>query len=316
MIRPLALVSLLLLSACAHQESMTGPLVVAKQGSFFVGGRDVASETLSMLPAYASSGTITVEQMYVRYQVPVEVNGKPIILIHGCCLTGKTWETTPDGRMGWDEYFVRKGRAAYVVDQVFRGRSAANVSAINAVKMGKAAPDQLPDADPGWPRSGVGDLPLRCRILRNVHPGMRFPLDAQGEFWKQMVPDWLFSLPTPNPTVPQLSALARQLGGAVLMSHSQSGIYPLPDSRARHGGRRGGRRRRAERVPRGRRGHGSVHEDADHGALRGSLRLDITLRWAPRLKACREFVAAANKAGGKAASSSFRRSASPATRTC
>src|ERR1700674_204760 len=99
-----------------------GALTIARHGSFFVGGRDVKSETLSTLPAYASSGTITVDQMYVRYQVPAGVQGVPVTLIHGCCLTGKTWETTPDGRMGWDEYFVRHGHATYVIDQVWRGQ--------------------------------------------------------------------------------------------------------------------------------------------------------------------------------------------------
>jgi len=54
-----------------------GPLTIARQGSFFVGGRDVKSDTLSTLPAYASSGTITVDQMYVRYQVPVGTLGIP-----------------------------------------------------------------------------------------------------------------------------------------------------------------------------------------------------------------------------------------------
>ena len=56
---------------------------------------------------------------------------------------------------------------------------------------------------------------------------MQFPLEAQGEFWKQMVPDWSAALPTPNPTVPALSELAKRLKGAVLISHSQSGIYPF-----------------------------------------------------------------------------------------
>ncbi len=121
-----------------------GPLTIARQGSFFVGGREVKSDTLSTLPAYAPSGTITVDQMYVRYQVPTGSAGVPITLIHGCCLTGKTWETTPDGRMGWDEYFVRLGHPTYVIDQVWRGRSAADPSAINAVRSGKAAVDQLP----------------------------------------------------------------------------------------------------------------------------------------------------------------------------
>ena len=41
-----------------------GPLTIEQQGSFFVGGRDVRSDTLSTLPAYAPSGTITVDQVY------------------------------------------------------------------------------------------------------------------------------------------------------------------------------------------------------------------------------------------------------------
>lgn len=86
-----------------------GLLTIARQGSFFVGGRDVHSDTLSTLPAYAASGTVTVDQMYVRFQVPAGTPGVAIAMIHGCCLTGKTWETTPDGRMERDEYFVRRG---------------------------------------------------------------------------------------------------------------------------------------------------------------------------------------------------------------
>lgn len=46
---------------------IAGPLAVAKQGSFFVGGREIHSDTLSSLPAREPTGTITVGQMYVRY---------------------------------------------------------------------------------------------------------------------------------------------------------------------------------------------------------------------------------------------------------
>ena len=203
-----------------------GPLTIARQGSFFVGGRDVKSDTLSTLPAYAASGTITVDQMYVRYQVPAGALGVPIVLIHGCCLTGKTWETTPDGRMGWDEYFVRHSHPTYVIDQVWRGRSAADPSAINAVRSGKAAVDQLPTVfsaghEAAWAIFRFG------KEYPQTMPGMRYPVAAQAEFWKQMVPDSLNSLPTPNPTVPALSELAQKIGGTVLMSHSQSGVYPF-----------------------------------------------------------------------------------------
>ena len=114
-----------------------GPLIIQEQGSFFVGGRDVRSDTLSTLPAYAPSGTIAVDQVYVRYQVPVDAGRRwPVTLVHGCCLTGKTWETTPDGRMGWDEFFVRKGHPTFVVDQAWRGRSAASPAAAWATRGG------------------------------------------------------------------------------------------------------------------------------------------------------------------------------------
>ncbi len=58
--------------AGAATPTPTGPLAIASQGSFFVGGREVHSDALSLLPAYASTGTITVDQMYVHYQVPAD----------------------------------------------------------------------------------------------------------------------------------------------------------------------------------------------------------------------------------------------------
>ncbi len=288
----------------AAQAQPTGPLAIASQGSFFIGGRDVRSETLSTLPAYAAAGTITVDQMYVRYQVPGPVPGSiqggahpPVTLIHGCCLTGKTWETTPDGRMGWDEYFVRRGHPTYVIDQVWRGRSAADPSAINAVRTGKATPDQLPlvfsaGHEAAWAIFRFG------REYPQVYPGQRFPLGAQAEFWKQMVPDSLAALPTPNPTVPALSALAQRLGGTVLLSHSQSGIYPFQT---------------AALDRRGVLGIIAVEPGAcpaptdDLGPYKGlpilvvfGDHVDESPRWAPRLVNCRAFVAAADAAGGKA----------------
>ncbi len=297
-----AAVAALLLSACAAtaptpSAGLSGPLVVAKQGSFFVGGRDVKSEHLSTLPAYAPAGTIAVDQMYVRYQVPVAPSGPPVVFIHGCCLTGKTWESTPDGRMGWDELFVRKGHPTYVIDQASRGRSAADPSAIVAAKKGQAPAEKIPPVfaagrEAAWAIFRFGpEYP-------KVFPGMQFPLEAQGEFWKQMVPDWIATLPTPNPTVPALSELARRLGGAVLVSHSQSGIYPFQT---------------AELARDGIAGIVSIEPGACPAA-NGDLRpyrglpilvlwgdyVDQSTRWAPRLKGCREFVQAANMAGGRA----------------
>jgi hypothetical protein len=295
------LVSLLiaLLSAGHAHAQMSGPLVLDAQGSFFVGGRTVKSDTLSVLPAYAPSGSITVDQMYVRYQVPhmgAAPAKRPIVLIHGCCLTGKTWETTPDGRMGWDEYFLRRGHAVYVIDQVWRGRSAGNPSAINATRLGKADPKELPPVfsasqEAAWAIFRFGpEYP-------KVFPGMQFPLEALPEFWKQMVPDWAPTLPTPNPTVPALAELAQRLNGVILMSHSQSGIYPFQAAALSTVG--------ISAIV-------SIEPGAcpsPTGDLKPYLAMPILVlwgdnidqapRWAPRLKLCREFAAAAARLGGR-----------------
>jgi hypothetical protein len=84
------------------------PLVLKAQGSFFVGGEKV-EQTAGEMSDLGPGGQITVNQMYVRCMVPQNGAGNvPVVMVHGATLTGKSWETTPDGRMGWDEYFVRK----------------------------------------------------------------------------------------------------------------------------------------------------------------------------------------------------------------
>jgi hypothetical protein len=126
---------------------------------------------------------------------------------------------------------------------------------------------------------------------------MKFPLEAQAEFWKQMVPDWIASLPTPNPTVPALSELAIRLNGTVLVSHSQSGIYPFQAAAINTKGIAGIVSIEPAACP-------AANEDMQPYTKMPVLVLfgdyvELSPRWAPRLKACKEFVQAANKAGGQ-----------------
>lgn len=128
--------------------------------------------------------------------------------------------------MGWDEYFVRKGYPIYVIDQACHGRSAASPAALNAIKTGNALVDQLPAVfsagrEAAWAIFRFGpEYP-------KMFDGLQFPIEAQEQFWRQMVPDWLGSRPTPNPTVPALSQLAQRIGSKVLISHLQARIYPF-----------------------------------------------------------------------------------------
>ena len=148
-------------------------------------------------------------------------------MIHGATLTGKSWETTPDGRMGWDEYFVRKGHPVYVPDQVGRGRSGFNQAVFNDVRAGSTPADKLPNLlrfsdEVAWPNFRIGAKPGA------PYADSQYPATAIDELAKQGVPDLSYGgVPTPNPTLKALSDLAVEVGGAVLMGHSQSGPFPL-----------------------------------------------------------------------------------------
>ena len=201
------------------------PLVLKAQGSFFVGGEKV-EQTAGELGGLGPGGHITVNQMYVHYMVPQAGDGNvPVVMVHGATLTGKSWETTPDGRMGWDEYFVRKGHPVYVPDQVGRGRSGFNQAVLNDGRAGSKQTSELPVwlrfSDEGvWPnfRFGVS--------AGQPFADSQFPVAAVDELSKQGVPD-MFLGTTSTSTVKALSELAGQLKGAVVMGHSQSGVFPL-----------------------------------------------------------------------------------------
>ena len=202
------------------------PLVLKAQGSFFVGG-EKADQTDVELGNLGPAGHISVNQMYVRFLVPQDgADNVPVIMVHGATLTGKSWETTPDGRMGWDEYFVRKRHPVYVPDQVGRGRSGFNQAVFNNVRAGKTAITDQPalfrfSDEVVWPNFRFGSKPGA------PYPDSQFPVAAVDELAKQGVPDVSRLLPTPNPTFRALSDLATQLNGAVVMGHSQSGPFPL-----------------------------------------------------------------------------------------
>src|SRR3982074_3953647 len=100
------------------------PIALRGMGSFHVGGRVVKISgkpvkevvfTQGGVPAKIDpNGTYQVEQMYVQYFLPANKKGAyPLLMWHGGGLTGATYETTPDGREGWLNYFLRKGRSVY-----------------------------------------------------------------------------------------------------------------------------------------------------------------------------------------------------------
>ena len=203
------------------------PLVLASQGSFFVGGESKTITSPGRGPgAQPTQGEVTINQMYVQFQTPPgAAQHVPVVMVHGCCLSSKTWETTPDGRMGWNEYFVRKGRSVYLADQVSRARSGFDPEMFNDVRAGKKPASALPavlDAthQTAWAIFRFGPS------FNKPFPDEQFPIDAMDELYKQMIPDLNSTLPNPNPTWTDMAALAVKLKGAVLIGHSESGFFP------------------------------------------------------------------------------------------
>ncbi len=228
------------------------PLFLAGEGSFFIDGytQPISSKYLPANDA-ADAGNSMTNQMYVQYQKPILKNGKfPVIFVHGCCLSSKSWQTTPDGRMGWDEYFVRQGFDTYLAEQVGRGRSGFNALQFQKVLVGDAPASANPailiatDAF-AWSVFRWGDF-----STLTPYAGEQFPMNTVGvgegsnlSFYNQVIPDLNSTLPNVpagcsagscTPTVPSASfstpaamaQLANDLGGAILIGHSQSSGYP------------------------------------------------------------------------------------------
>lgn len=211
-------------------QTPEAPLVLESRGSFFIGGESAELTPTQLSSGFnappVSGGNITVNQMYVEFMVPADATGVPVVMLHGGTVTGKSYDTTPDGRMGWYEYFVRQGHPVYVPDQVGRARSGANLAVYNDVRAGVRPPSDLGNTwrhtdELNWTNFRFGPS------FGTPFPDSQFPLDAVGEFSKQAVPDLTGTLPTPNPNIEAMAELGAELEGAVLMGHSQTGPLPL-----------------------------------------------------------------------------------------
>jgi pimeloyl-ACP methyl ester carboxylesterase len=195
------------------------PLVIAKQGYFFAGGRIDRS----------IEGSPMVGHMYVEYQIPAKVEHPyPVVMIHGGSQTGTNFTGTPDGREGWAQHFLRKGYAVYVVDQVARGR-AAHWSSVH----GAVTPPRLnfveqrfvaPERFKMWPQAH----------LHTQWPGTGEPGDATfDQFYASQVPSVVDFAKQQQLNRDAGIALLDKIGPAILLTHSQSGSFGWPIADAR-----------------------------------------------------------------------------------
>jgi hypothetical protein len=230
-----ALLLIGLVGSASAQSSLGGKLELEDEGGFFVNAKKVSSAYpgASLATGPAAPGSITINQMYVHYRIPAGPKGVPLVLVHGSNHTGMTYETTPDGREGWATWFVRQGYPVYVVDHSGRGRSGFNPTPINAVRDGGADPKSVPTLFIGtleraWSNFRFG--PEYPKPFSNL----QFPLEALDQYLAQLVPNTETTLEGGGAnTIDALAALLDKIGPAVIMVHSQSGVYGLDVVRRR-----------------------------------------------------------------------------------
>jgi pimeloyl-ACP methyl ester carboxylesterase len=191
------------------QTSRAEPLVIAEQGSFAVGGVVATTPGTYDNNKPASAGqTIHSDHLYAFYQVPQNPKALPIVMLHGAFQSARSWETTPDGREGFQTLFLRRGFPVYLVDQPRRGRAG---SSSVATTIEPTPNDQL-----FFDQFRLGKWP-------NYFEGVQFDR-APGTL------DQFYRSVTPN-TGPYdagviadaMSALFDRTGPGILFTHSQGG---------------------------------------------------------------------------------------------
>ncbi len=151
-------------------------------------------------------------QTYVQYFIPeARRDVPPMVLVHGGGMHGSTWETTPDGRLGWLHLLLDRGYEVHVVDLVERGRSGF------AAGIWQDAPT-LRSAEEAWALFRFG-APEEFES-RQAYENQQFPIDHLDALLARMVPRWLST--TALQTAGLVAVLDR-LRQATVICHSQGG---------------------------------------------------------------------------------------------
>ncbi|MBR1689757.1 MAG: S-layer homology domain-containing protein [Oscillibacter sp.] len=176
------------------QRYETTALTVAKQGMFSSGGTvtepvpGAYDPTTNWLDVTRAGNTAHVDHANVLYQIPARSNGRPMVFLHGYGQSRMGWMTTPDGRPGWSDLFLRDGYSVFLVDQPHRGEAGAAVTMTNDGFLDAWAADSK-DYKPGdqawYTHFRIG------RVAPERYEGSQFPAgqEAQDQFFRQMTPN-------------------------------------------------------------------------------------------------------------------------------
>lgn len=185
-------------------------MIIEAQGSFAVGGKKITGPGTFELanPLKPAGQTLHGDHAYVFYQIPAKARSYPLIFLHGAGQSKKTWESTPDGREGFQNIFLRRGFGVYLLDQPRRGEAGRSTIA--------ATITPTPDEQFWFTQFRLGNYP-------DFFPGVQFAKDSASmeQFFRQMTPNTgSFDAAIISDAVAQLFD---RIGSGILVTHSQGG---------------------------------------------------------------------------------------------
>lgn len=198
----LLLVVTISVSFCSYgQQNNKSPIMLEEQGSFTVGGRVLTDE---------EGKTLHGDHAYVFYQKPVDARQYPLVFLHGIFQFSKTWETTPDGREGFQNIFLRRGFSTYNVTQPRRGHA------------GRSTVETT--ISPAFDEQRWFNV-FRVGIYPDYFEGVQFPKDTESlnQYFRQQTPNTGPMDVEMNTDV--MAKLFDNLGGAIMVSHSHGGTH-------------------------------------------------------------------------------------------
>ncbi|KAF9268272.1 alpha/beta-hydrolase [Marasmius fiardii PR-910] len=206
--------SLNILAVIQIVQALAGQIAgtLHRRNYFYIGEQYVSIVNESIIAA---------GQIYVEHLVPTSVTQPlPIVFIHGRGMTGTNFLNTPDGRLGWADFFLGEGYELYIIDQPSRGRSPwqngidgpQSSTDVFTVESRFTASEQfnlwsVAHLHTQWPGSGTAGDPIFDDFYASTVPTLLS--DAESE------------VKTKNATVQLLD----RIGPIILLTHSQAGSF-------------------------------------------------------------------------------------------
>jgi len=202
---------LLVVPSCGTVKNNNNPalIMIKEQGSLAVGGTEIINPgTFDPYNPTPAGQTFHGDHAYVFYQIPSKPRKYPLVMWHGLGQFSKTWETTPDGREGFQTIFLRRNFSVYLIDQPRRGDAGRSTVSANV--------EPMPDEQQWFGTFRIGIWP-------DYFEGVQFSKDpaALNQYFRSMTPN--IGPIDFNVNSEAVSALFDKIGAGILVTHSHSG---------------------------------------------------------------------------------------------